>query len=140
MTRRSREIEVRVGVREGQWYGPNRYHKAPPHSLQNYYCCEQPDFQRHTYLLFCEEDVSVAQLKIKIMKNCGDHLNSDSAPTQTIYHFPSPPPRSRVSASGEEMEDNRVSLQTFQTMRLAPCQIENAPSWMCVFLGSGGSH
>ena len=42
--------------------------KAPLHSLQNYYCCEQQsDFQRHTYLLFCEEDVSVAQLKIKII-------------------------------------------------------------------------
>lgn len=113
--------------------------KAPLHSLQNYYCCEQQsDFQRHTYLLFCKEDVSVAQLKIKIIKNCGNHLNSDSCPTQTINHFPSPPPRSRVSPSGEEMEDNMVSLQTFQTMRLAPCQIENAPG--CVFLGSGGSH
>lgn len=67
--------------------------KAPLHSLQNYYCCEQQsDFQRHTYLLFCEEDVSVAQLKIKIIKNCGYHLNSDSSPTQTINHFPSPPP------------------------------------------------
>ena len=104
--------------------------KAPLHSLQNYYCCEQSDFQRQTYLLFCEEDVSVAQLKIKIIKHCGNYLNSDSCPTQTINHFPSPPPCSRVSPS-EEMEDNMVSLQTFQTIRLAHCQIENAPG--CVF-------
>jgi len=66
--------------------------KAPPHSLQNYYCCEQQsDFQRHTYLLFCEEDVSVAQLKIKIMKNCGYHLNSHIHPHLPTHPTLAPP-------------------------------------------------
>lgn len=68
MSGRSREMKRcgGVGVEEGCGTVESVIVKVP---LRNYccwvWCGQQLDFPRHTYLLLCEEDVSVAQLKKK---------------------------------------------------------------------------
>lgn len=109
--------------------------KAPPHSLKNscwVWCEQQLDFPRHTYLLLCEEDVSVTQLEKKKKMKCCYHLTPDSSPIQTINHFPPPAPNPRVSVSGGQMEDRRVSYRKTKALSDRKC------SRMDVFFFGGG--
>ena len=138
MSGRSREMKwCGVGVEEGCSTVQSVIIKVP---LQNYccwvWCGQQSDFPRHTYLLLCEEDVSVAQLK---KKNYRYHLNSDSSPAWTINHFLTTSqlkgfcPRRRINWREQgvptEIPDNEISVLPY-----GKC------SWMCIFWGIGGDH
>lgn len=87
-------------------------------------------FRGTTYLLLCEEDVSVAQLK---RENCHYHPNLDFSPAETINHFPSPPPLTVSASGGGQIEESRCPYRN--SRQWGQCLVKC--SWMC-FLGEWG--
>lgn len=120
--------------------GPKCYHKAfptfptkPPLLV----CCEQQsDFPMYTYLLLCEEDVSVAQLKKKERTIITSWIQTPLPHKPSItfpHHLPTQRflPQEKIDWREQdvptEIPDNEISALP-----------DGKCSWMC--FGGGGSH
>lgn len=98
---------------------------------------QQSDSQRHTYLLLCEEDVCVTQLKKEKKKKMQLPPEFRFLPPTNHQSFPSPTPNLGASGSGgEQMEGKRVRYREFNETRALP---GGKCSWMVLWGESGKS-
>lgn len=116
------------------WQSSHPRHCTPPiryKTMADGPVYAKSNFPRHTYLLLCEEDVSVAQLE-KIQW-CY-HLNSDFSPVCTpspSITFPHLLPTQGGLPGGNYTEDSKVFPQQFQTMRPVSPPPDGKSSCMC---------
>lgn len=82
-----------VGVRETVQYRAESQHKGSPAALLKGVVWAPSDFPRNTYLLLCEEDVSVAQLK------------TNEAPLPPDFRLLSHPSHPSLSPTSSQLKD-----------------------------------